>query len=60
MYEIYFQDENEEQIVKNLKIKTLKLFKLKNSDSSRSVTSISWFPDGPSKIAASYSLTRFR
>lgn len=47
--------------IEKLNVKTIKLFKSSDDDApKRSVTSISWHPDGPYKIAAGYSLLRFQ
>lgn len=59
MYEEYFDNEEPENNVENLNVKTLKLFKNIDQGIKRAVTSLSWHPDGPHKIAASYSLMKF-
>lgn len=42
-----------------MNIKTLKLFKYGDDDNWRQVSSISWHPDGPHKIAVSYAKLNF-
>lgn len=42
-----------------MSIKTLKLFKQGEEDNRRQVSSISWHPDGPHKIAVSYAKLNF-
>lgn len=55
MYEEYFDGEEPESNAENLNVKTLKLFKNIEEGEKRQVTSLSWHPDGPHKLAASYS-----
>ena len=56
MYEEYFEGEIPEYNLENVNVKTLKIFKNMNDLPKRAVSSISWHPDGPHKIAASYSM----
>lgn len=60
MFEDYFYNEVPEHNVENLNVKTLKLFKFNDDGPRRAVTSLSWHPDGPHKLAASYSILRFQ
>jgi len=60
MFEDYFYNEEPEHQVENLNVKTLKLFKTNDDGPKRAVTSLSWHPDGPYKIAAAYSILRFQ
>ena len=60
MFEDYFYDEEPEHKVENLNVKTLKLFKCGEDGPRRAVTSLSWHPDGPFKLAAAYSILRFQ
>ena len=63
-------DEESEHQVENLSTKTLMLFKydimfmIPNRDQSdnprRSVSEISWHPEGPTKAAVSYAISRFQ
>lgn len=59
MYEEYFDGEEPEHNIEKINVKTLKLFKNLDIQTKRSLTSLSWHPDGPHKIAASYSLMKF-
>lgn len=56
MFEEYFEDEEPEYTHQQLNVKTLKLFKNVEVETKRCVSSLSWHPDGPYKIAASYSM----
>ena len=60
MYEEYFEEETSEHNIHTMNIKTIKLFKDKNDGIKRAVNKISWHPDGPEKIAASYCVMRFQ
>lgn len=60
MYEEYFEGEEPENNMENINVKTLKLFKNIGEGPKRQVNSLSWHPDGPHKIAASYSLLKFQ
>ena len=60
MFEEYFEDEEPEHKIEKVNIKTLKIFKKNEESGKRAVTSISWHPDGPFKLAASYSLMKFQ
>lgn len=60
MYEEYFEGEEPQNNMENLNVKTLKLFKSIDQETKRSVTSLSWHPDGPHKIASSYSMLKFQ
>lgn len=60
MFEEYFEDEEPEHKIEKVNIKTLKIFKKNDESGKRAVTSISWHPDGPFKLAASYSLMKFQ
>jgi dynein intermediate chain 2 len=60
MYEEYFEDEDAEYNVQKMEIKTMKLFKDKNKGIKRAVNNLSWHPDGPERIAASYCIMRFQ
>lgn len=60
MYEEYFEDEEPEHNIENVNVKTLKIFKNSEDSGKRAVTSISWHPDGPFKLAASYSVMKFQ
>jgi len=61
LFEEYFVDEESEHFVENISIKTLMLFKDKDTNDSkpRAVSEISWYPEGPSKVAVSYAINRF-
>lgn len=54
-------DEESEHFVENISIKTLMLFKDKdhNENKPRAVSEISWYPEGPTKVAVSYAISRF-
>lgn len=56
MFEEYFEGEEPEYNLENVNVKTLKLFKNLGKEEKRAVSSLSWHPDGPFKIAASYSM----
>ena len=60
MFEEYFEGEEPEHSIEPLNVKTLKLFKNNSSTNKKSVTSLSWHPDGPYKLAASYSEMSFQ
>jgi len=61
LFEEYFENEYSDHIVENLNSKTLMLFKDDASDDcKRSVSEISWHPEGPTKIVASYAIMRFQ
>jgi dynein intermediate chain 2 len=60
MFENYFEEEGTNVHVSDeMSIKTLKLFKYGNEENKRQVSSISWHPDGPHKIAVSYAKLNF-
>lgn len=59
LFEHYFQDEEPDFLPENLNMKTIALFK-DPADEKRSVTKISWHPEGPTKIAGSYSNLKFQ
>jgi dynein intermediate chain 2 len=48
-----------EHIVENLSSKTLMLFKEDKDKMKRSVSEISWHPDGPHHLAVAYASMRF-
>lgn len=54
MFEDYFPDEEPETGAEALSLKTLTLFRLPGSERRGAVSSLSWHPDGPTKIAVSY------
>lgn len=58
MFEEYFPAEQPEAGAEALSLKTLTLFRLPGSERKASVSSLSWHPEGPSKIAVSYTLPR--
>lgn len=60
MYEEYFDEEDAEYNVQKMEIKTMKLFKDNNKGIKRAVNNLSWHPDGPERIAASYCIMRFQ
>jgi dynein intermediate chain 2 len=60
MFEDYFKDDNTDYAMSSIRVKTLKLFKTVNEGPKRTVTNLSWHPDGDNKIAASYSILRFQ
>lgn len=60
LFEEYFLDEESEHQVENLSTKTLMLFKDQSDGVKRSVSEISWHPEGPTKAAVSYAITRFQ
>lgn len=60
LVEVYFQGEPINSSVNPVKVKTLKLFKMNRDEPKRTITSISWHPDGPHRLAASYSILRFQ
>ncbi len=61
MYEEYFDGEEPEHNIENINVKTLQLFKNpENTGVKRTITSLSWHPDGKYKIAASYSNMKFQ
>ena len=60
MFEEYYEDEEPEHNIENVNVKTLKIFKNSEDTGKRAVTSISWHPDGPFKLAASYSVMKFQ
>lgn len=60
LFEEYFEDEVSEHIVETLSTKTLMLFKDQNDVCKRSVSEISWHPEGPTKVAVSYAISRFQ
>lgn len=60
MFEDYFDGEEEDCSMDSLKVKTLKLFKLVSDEPKRTVTNLSWHPDGSHRLAASYSVLRFQ
>jgi len=59
LFEHYFHGEEPEHLPENLTMKTVALFK-DPSDEKRSVTKISWHPEGPTKLVGSYSNLRFQ
>jgi len=59
LFEHYFMDEEADHQPENLTMKTVALFK-DPADEKRSVTKISWHPEGPTKIVGSYSNLRFQ
>ena len=59
LFEEYFLDEESEHQVENLSTKTLMLFKDQADTNKRSVSEISWHPEGPTKAAVSYAISRF-
>mmetsp|Transcript_114715 Transcript_114715/g.263321 ORF Transcript_114715/g.263321 Transcript_114715/m.263321 type:complete len:569 (+) Transcript_114715:42-1748(+) len=61
LFEDYFADAEEADIVQTeiLNARTLALFKDQVED-TRSVSRLSWHPEGPTRIAASYSVLRFQ
>lgn len=59
LFEHYFLDEDPEPLVDNLGMKTVALFK-DPMDEKRSVTKISWHPEGPTRLVGSYSNLRFQ
>eukprot|EP00744_Colponema_vietnamica_P003227 GILI01004977.1.p1 GENE.GILI01004977.1~~GILI01004977.1.p1 ORF type:complete len:582 (-),score=174.73 GILI01004977.1:310-2055(-) len=59
IFEEYFEGEEVDTDTENLSTKTLMLFK-DQSDVKRSVNKISWHPEGPTKLAVSYSILRFQ
>ena len=60
MFEDYFDGEDDDFAMDSVKVKTLKLFKIPKGEPKRTVTNLSWHPDGPHKLAASYSVLRFQ
>lgn len=60
MYEEYFEGEEVEHSVEKLSVKTLMLFKDPADKVKRSISKISWHPDGPKELAAAYSVMRFQ
>lgn len=60
MFEEYFEGEEVNCAMDKVKVKTLKLFKNCSEDPKRTVTNISWHPDGSHRLAASYSVLRFQ
>jgi dynein intermediate chain 2 len=60
MFENYFEGEPVDSCMDSVKVKTLKLFKIDHDQPKRTVTSISWHPDGSHRLAASYSILRFQ
>jgi len=59
LFEHYFLEEEPDYLPQNLNMKTLALFK-DPADEKRSVTKISWHPEGPTRIVGSYSTLRFQ
>eukprot|EP00927_Polykrikos_kofoidii_P047206 TRINITY_DN4130_c0_g2_i1.p1 TRINITY_DN4130_c0_g2~~TRINITY_DN4130_c0_g2_i1.p1 ORF type:complete len:575 (-),score=107.07 TRINITY_DN4130_c0_g2_i1:465-2189(-) len=59
LFEHYFHKEEPEHLPELLTMKTIALFK-DPSDEKRSVTKISWHPEGPTKLVGSYSCLRFQ
>ena len=58
LFEEYFQNEQSEHIVESLSSKTLMLFKNDSEICKCSVSKISWYPEGPQKLAVSYEIMR--
>jgi dynein intermediate chain 2, axonemal len=59
MFEEYFDQGEPEHNIEKLSVKTLMLFKDPKENCKRSVSKISWHPDGPTSLAAAYSIMRF-
>lgn len=59
LFEEYFYKEEAEKFVENLSTKTLMLFK-DPGPIKRSVSKISWHPEGPTKLAVAYANLRFQ
>lgn len=59
LFEHYFHEEDPEHLPENLTMKTIALFK-DPAEEKRSVTKISWHPEGPTKLVGSYSNLRFQ
>lgn len=60
MFEEYFEDEAPEHNIEKLNVRTLMLFKDPTEGVKRSISKISWHPDGPEYLAAAYSIMRFQ
>ena len=60
MFEEYFDQGEPEHNIEKLNVKTLMLFKDPSEVCKRSVSRISWHPDGPQSLAAAYSIMRFQ
>ncbi|CAD8107748.1 unnamed protein product [Paramecium sonneborni] len=59
LFEEYFLDEESEHQVENLSTKLI-LFNDQSQGVKRSVSEISWHPEGPIKAAVSYAISRFQ
>mmetsp|Transcript_50908 Transcript_50908/g.80759 ORF Transcript_50908/g.80759 Transcript_50908/m.80759 type:complete len:578 (-) Transcript_50908:95-1828(-) len=59
LFEHYFHGEEPDLMPQSLSMKTVALFK-DPADEKRSVTKLSWHPEGGSKIVGSYSTLRFQ
>eukprot|EP00743_Colponemidia_sp_Colp-15_P005201 GILK01005596.1.p1 GENE.GILK01005596.1~~GILK01005596.1.p1 ORF type:complete len:578 (-),score=98.10 GILK01005596.1:78-1811(-) len=59
IYEEYFEGESEGIHSESPSTKTINIFR-DSSNANRMITSISWHPEGPKKMAASYSLLKFQ
>jgi len=58
LHEHYFARDEPDQLVENLHLKTVALFK-DMAEEPRSLNKVSWGPEGPTKIVGSYSSLRF-
>lgn len=60
MFEEYFDNDESEYNIEKLNVRTLMLFKDPTEGVKRSISKISWHPDGPDYLAAAYSIMRFQ
>lgn len=60
MFEEYFENDVSDHNIEKLNVRTLMLFKDPCKTVKRSISKISWHPDGPDYLAAAYSIMRFQ
>ncbi|PHJ21042.1 dynein intermediate [Cystoisospora suis] len=60
IFEEYFEGETIQNTADNLSARSLMLFKDQVTECKRTVTSISWHPEGAPRLAAAYAILRFQ